>query len=92
MQRLAKILKQLRKQAGMTQKQLAAKSGITQISVSRLERGENSYIFTLIAALRVFGYNLTVAPRKTQGGPISAQENGEEHKEGGENELADNSF
>jgi hypothetical protein len=40
----------------------------------------------------VFGYNLTVAPRKTQGGPILAQENGEEHKEGGENELADNSF
>ncbi len=34
------MLEQLRKQLGLTQEQLAEKSGVDQTTISRLERGE----------------------------------------------------
>lgn len=60
---LASQLLQLRKQMGVTQKQLATASGINQAEISRIERGEiNPTVLTLARLLRPLGSRLSIAP------------------------------
>lgn len=60
---LTSQLLQLRKQMGVTQKQLASASGINQAEISRIERGEtNPTVLTLARLLRPLGSRLSIAP------------------------------
>lgn len=64
---LASQLLQLRKQMGVTQKQLATASGINQAEISRIERGEiNPTVLTLARLLRPLGSRLSIAPAERQ--------------------------
>jgi transcriptional regulator with XRE-family HTH domain len=49
--RLARDVFDLRKSRGMTQRQLAAKSGIQQAEISRIEAGSSNPTLSTIAAL-----------------------------------------
>ncbi len=59
---LASELMQLRKQMGVTQKELASVSGVNQAEISRIERGEiNPTVLTLARLLRPLGARLSIA-------------------------------
>jgi transcriptional regulator with XRE-family HTH domain len=56
------LIRSLRHQAGITQRQLAARMGTTQSAVATLERaGSNPTLRTLDDALDALGYQLTLA-------------------------------
>ena len=60
---LASELMQLRKQMNVTQKQLAAASGIDQADISRIERGElNPTVLTVARLLLPLGRRLSIVP------------------------------
>ncbi len=57
----AALLKQARRQAGITQTQLALRLGVSQAAVAKLERPDaNPTIATLTEALRMTGHRLTL--------------------------------
>ncbi len=59
--RLAAELLQARQQAGMTQRELAAASGVQQAEISKIERGEMApSIITVDKLLRPLGRRLAV--------------------------------
>jgi len=59
-----RLLRTARRRAGMTQRQLAAASGIPQSTVARIERGMISpRLDTLERLLRASGHQLEVEPR-----------------------------
>ena len=61
--RLARQVFDLRKGAGLTQRQLAAKSGVQQADISRIEAGEANPTLATIAALAyALGAELALAP------------------------------
>ena len=62
---MAREVRELRKERNLTQKQLAAASGINQGEISRIERGQtNSTASTLAALLAPLGARVGVVPRK----------------------------
>jgi XRE family transcriptional regulator, regulator of sulfur utilization len=64
---LASELMRLRKQMNVTQKQLAAVSGVNQADISRIERGElNPTVLTLARLLRPLGGRLSIVPGERQ--------------------------
>jgi len=63
----AKLLKQARRQAGLTQAELARRMGVSQAAVAKLERqGSNMTVHTLDRALWATGHRLALkaAPRR----------------------------
>jgi DNA-binding XRE family transcriptional regulator len=61
---MARELRELRKERHLTQKQLAAASGINQAEISRIERGQtNPTASTLAALLAPLGARVGVVPR-----------------------------
>jgi DNA-binding XRE family transcriptional regulator len=69
---MAREVRELRKEHKLTQKQLAAVSGINQGEISRIERGQtNPTAATLAALLAPLGARLGVIPR-AQSDPASA--------------------
>ena len=65
---LNKEIKALRIKSGLTQTQLAERAGLTQVSVSRIERGLNAQIGTLIAIFNALGARLLVTFDNQEGG------------------------
>jgi transcriptional regulator with XRE-family HTH domain len=60
----ARALKYARKKAGLTQRELAAKAGVPQSTIGRIESGAvDPRMETLNALLRACGYDLEVEPR-----------------------------
>lgn len=68
MKYLNKEIKELRKKSGLTQQQLAERAGLTQVSISRIERGLNAQIGTLISIFNALGASLLVTFNKQEGG------------------------
>jgi DNA-binding XRE family transcriptional regulator len=61
---MAREVRELRKERKLTQKQLAAASGINQAEISRIERGQtNPTAGTLAALLAPLGARVGVVPR-----------------------------
>ena len=58
--RFKQILIDVRKQRDMTQKDVSAKSGLSQQAVSRLEKGTGGTLDTVIRYLDAIGYKLSV--------------------------------
>lgn len=57
---LGERIRKLRKQAGLTQKELAERSGIGRVTLSRLERGDHSPRYgTLVALAEALGVSVT---------------------------------
>ena len=62
-------LKKIRQLSGLTQKQLAEKSGNTQAQVCNTESGKDCHISTLRGMLLALGYDLAAVPiEKAEGG------------------------
>ncbi len=62
---MAREVRELRRERNLTQRQLAAASGINQGEISRIERGEsNPTASTLAALLAPLGARLGVVPRE----------------------------
>lgn len=57
----ALALTKLRRTSGLTQRQLAAKAGVSQARVSKIERGENLHLSTLRSYVEALGYKLEIA-------------------------------
>lgn len=58
----ADLVREARKRAGITQRELAERAGTTQSAVARLERGRTSPSFDMVLRLvRLCGYRLDVA-------------------------------
>jgi transcriptional regulator with XRE-family HTH domain len=63
--RLARQIFDLRKAAGLTQRQLAAKSGVQQADISRIEAGDANPTLATIAALAyALGAELALEPSR----------------------------
>lgn len=76
-QQLSAILVAFRKQAGLSQKELAAQMGVTQQTVSDLERNaENMSVARLMRLLSVLGVVLVLKERGQQA-PHSLKTNSE---------------
>lgn len=64
----AAFVRQARKVAGLTQRTLSARAGVTQASISRIEEGKTSpRLDTLDRLLEACGFSLELAPRLGQG-------------------------
>ena len=57
---LGERLRQIRLQLGLTQKQLATATNLTQSVMSRLENGEEVYASVLLAVLRYYHENISL--------------------------------
>lgn len=65
-ERLVKSLKEARKQKGLSQRELSAKSGVPQSHISKIESGSvDLRVSSLIALARVLDLELALVPRKT---------------------------
>lgn len=68
--RLAREIFDLRKTAGLTQRQLAAKSGVQQADISRIEAGDANPTLATIATLAyALGTELSLRPRELRKAP-----------------------
>ena len=64
----ASQLNQARRAAGLSQRQLAAQSGVPQSAIARIERGQQiPRVDTLERLLRACGFELRLAPRRGGG-------------------------
>lgn len=64
----ASQLNQARRAAGLSQRQLAARSGVPQSAIARIERGQQiPRVDTLERLLRACGFELRLAPRRGDG-------------------------
>lgn len=69
-EQLPALLKAFRKQAGLTQGQLATRLGITQQTLSALERNANRVSADrLLQLLGVLGVEMVLQPRAADAGP-----------------------
>lgn len=59
----AEIVKELRIDAGLTQRQLSTKAGLHENTVGKMERGEYCTISSLEALLDALGYELEVVKK-----------------------------
>lgn len=65
--RLARQVFDLRKTAGLTQRQLAAKSGVQQADISRIEAGDaNPTLATIVALAYALGAELALEPSRSR--------------------------
>ena len=65
-EQLVKSLKEARKQKGLSQRELSAKSGVPQSHISKIESGDvDLRVSSLIALARVLDLELALVPRKT---------------------------
>jgi transcriptional regulator with XRE-family HTH domain len=65
----AALLRDARRQAGLTQRQLALRLGVSQAAIAKLERpGANSTFKTLAGALRATGRRLELEAPARRGG------------------------
>lgn len=61
----APLLRHARKKAGLTQRELAERSGLAQPAIAKIERGHTSpRIVTLERLLRACGSRLTIMPER----------------------------
>lgn len=68
---IVSTLRAARRDAGITQAQLASRAGLTQSAVARLERpGANPTVATVERFLRATGRTLTVAPLAPTAGGV----------------------
>jgi DNA-binding XRE family transcriptional regulator len=68
--RLAVSIIELRRAAGLTQRQLAAKSGVQQADISRIEAGDaNPTLATIAALAHALGGELRMVPADVDKGP-----------------------
>ncbi len=66
---ITKQLKAIRAMAGITQKELAARSDVTQKQISFIEGGKDCCISTLRRLLNEMGYDIVAVPiEKKEGG------------------------
>ena len=64
--RLGRAVRQLRKECGMTQAQVAEASGVSRLCVRDLETGNRSVgSANVIGVLRSLGHELVIRPRRT---------------------------
>jgi len=63
--RLSLALQEARKNAGISQNEIAQQANLTQQQVSKLENGENCNIMTYLKASQAVGFKLTLQPRRT---------------------------
>lgn len=64
----SRVLRHARRRAGLTQRQLAARSGIPQETIARIESGRTDpRVGTLDRLLEACGWGLEVMPRPGQG-------------------------
>lgn len=69
-EQLPALLKAFRKQAGLTQGQLATRLGITQQTLSALERNANKVSADrLLQLLGILGVEMVLQPRGLEAGP-----------------------
>jgi uncharacterized protein len=60
----AKLVRRARHRAGLSQRELAARTGIAQPTIARIERGQASPRFdTVVRLLAACGYELDLVPR-----------------------------
>ncbi len=72
--RLARELFEVRKAAGLTQRQLATKSGVQQADISRIEAGDaNPTVATIAALAYALGAELAICTRPGSRGDRGAQ-------------------
>jgi transcriptional regulator with XRE-family HTH domain len=65
----ATLLKDSRRRAGLTQRQLALRLGVSQAAIAKLERpGANPTVETLAGAVRATGHRLELAAPTHHGG------------------------
>lgn len=57
------MLRWARRRAKLTQRELAARTGIPQSTIARIESGTDPHLGTLSTLLRACGYDLEVSPR-----------------------------
>ena len=65
--KVARLLEKLRQESGLTQKELAQKTGVSQPMVARLERGDQDRIPTLNTINKIFhalGYEVELVVKK----------------------------
>ena len=66
---LSETIKQLRKDKGLTQAELAKRSGATQSKISMIEKGGGARFATAVRILEALGYKLVVTFKsQTEGG------------------------
>ena len=63
---LGSSISQVRKQAGLTQAELADRLRVTRATIVRLEHGEAVSVETVMGALSECGYALAVVPKFTR--------------------------
>jgi HTH-type transcriptional regulator/antitoxin HipB len=63
--RLSLALQEARKNAGISQNEIAQQANLTQQQVSKLENGENCTIMTYLKASKAVGFMLSLQPRRT---------------------------
>jgi HTH-type transcriptional regulator / antitoxin HipB len=61
---LSLTLQEARKEAGISQKDIAHQAKLTQQQVSKLENGENCNIMTYLKASQAVGFRLALQPLK----------------------------
>ena len=59
-------VRQVRRARGWDQAQLARVCGVSRMTISRLERGEDVSVVTAIRALSECGYSVTVAQKRAR--------------------------
>lgn len=62
--RLSLALQEARKNAGISQEEIAEQARLTQQQISKLENGENCNIMTYLKASQAIGFKLTLQPRR----------------------------
>ncbi|OFZ25209.1 MAG: hypothetical protein A2381_12270 [Bdellovibrionales bacterium RIFOXYB1_FULL_37_110] len=64
---IAEMIKKMRKERGITQKQLAEYAGVSFSTINRLEKGERNITWgTVKNILEVFGYSLSVIKKPSK--------------------------
>jgi HTH-type transcriptional regulator/antitoxin HipB len=72
-EQLPALLKGFRKQAGLTQRQLAERLGITQQTLSALERNADRVsVDRLLQLLAILGVEMVLQPRSRESGPADS--------------------
>ena len=65
--KIAKLLEELRRKAGLTQSELAHRTGVSQPMIARLERGDQDRVPTLHTINKIFrslGYEVDLVVRR----------------------------
>lgn len=68
------VIRRIRKDQGITQKELAERTGIKQPSISRFESGRmDARVHTFVQLLKGLGHEIDVQPNKEQAGDVESR-------------------